>query len=214
MLNKFIEGKEYRILDWATLVSMEDLRITIDGEQCVVFGNEVYYPEVIKQLEGKTFKADDERVCYIDDCYVLPWICEEVNNSLEFKMKELGFDLKGDESYGELMDLMIERFKDGGKEPIQKKYDLHKSICDELNKTYISKNHDYGDSFGETFEDLGIISAITRITDKLNRLKNLITSDEQLVKDESIDDTLKDMANYCIMTCIELELRRNNESCC
>lgn len=212
MLNKFVKGKEYRILDWKTISTMCDVVIEVghDGEEYATVDDCIYYPTVIDQLEGKTFKADDELFYYIDDYCILPFICEEVdNNSLEFKMKELGFKLTGGESYDELMDLMIEYFKSGGKEPIQRKYDLHKNICDELNETYINKNHDYGDSFGETFEDLGIISAITRITDKLNRLKNLITSDKQLVKDESVDDTLKDMANYCIMTCIELELMRN-----
>ena len=29
--------------------------------------------------------------------------------------------------------------------------------------------------------------------------------------DESIDDTLLDMANYCILTIMELEKARNNE---
>ena len=89
------------------------------------------------------------------------------------------------------------------------KVEMHKSLCEELNKTYEKKNHDYGDSFGETFNKLGIISAITRITDKYNRLVSLCTKpeEERKVKDESIEDTLLDMANYCMMTVIEL--RRN-----
>ena len=84
------------------------------------------------------------------------------------------------------------------------KYDKHILICLELNQIYRDKNHDYGDSFGATFEKLGIISAVTRITDKVNRLQSLCTK-EQKVKDESIIDTLKDLANYAIMTLIELE---------
>lgn len=84
------------------------------------------------------------------------------------------------------------------------KYEKHKQICNKLNEIYKAKNHDYGDSFGETFEKLGIISAVTRITDKVNRLQSLCTK-EQKVKDESIIDTLKDLANYAIMTLIELE---------
>ena len=84
----------------------------------------------------------------------------------------------------------------------------HKEICDELNQTYEKKNSDYGNSFGNTFEKLGIISAITRITDKYNRLVSLCTSEkDRQVKDETISDTLLDMANYCIMT--EMELRKN-----
>lgn len=86
---------------------------------------------------------------------------------------------------------------------------MHRNICKELNDTYEKKNHDYGDSFGETYKKLGIISAITRISDKYNRLVTLCTlpEEERKVKDESISDTLLDMANYCIMT--EIELRKN-----
>ena len=82
----------------------------------------------------------------------------------------------------------------------------HKEICEELNKIYAQKNHDYGNSFGETFDKLGIISAVTRISDKYNRLVSLCTKseEERQVKDESITDTLLDMANYCMMTVIEM----------
>ncbi|WP_434302710.1 nucleotide modification associated domain-containing protein [Clostridium botulinum] len=83
-----------------------------------------------------------------------------------------------------------------------KKYETHQGICDELNKIYKAKNHDYGDSFGETYKKLGIISAVTRITDKVNRLQSLCTKDSLV--DESIKDTLMDLANYSIMTLIEL----------
>lgn len=82
----------------------------------------------------------------------------------------------------------------------------HKDICNALNEIYEKKQHDYGDSFGQTFDKLGIISAVTRISDKYNRLVSLCTKpeEERKVKDESITDTLLDMANYCIMTVIEM----------
>ena len=83
------------------------------------------------------------------------------------------------------------------------KHEKHMEICKELNQIYRDKNHDYGDSFGETFQKLGIISAVTRITDKVNRLQSLCTK-EQKVKNESIRDTLLDLANYAIMTIIEI----------
>lgn len=85
----------------------------------------------------------------------------------------------------------------------------HKQICDSLNDTYRAKNHDYGDSFGKTFKDLGIISAVTRISDKYNRIVSLSTKAERKVADESLKDTLLDMANYCIMTAMELEEEAN-----
>lgn len=86
------------------------------------------------------------------------------------------------------------------------KVEMHKELCEKLNKVYEQKNSDYGDSFGQTFDKLGVISAVTRITDKYNRLVSLCTKseEERKIKDESIEDTLLDMANYCMMTVIEL----------
>ena len=84
------------------------------------------------------------------------------------------------------------------------KYEKHLKVCEKLNEIYVNKNHDYGDSFGDTFRKLGIISAVTRITDKTNRLQSLCRK-QQKVNDESIRDTLMDLANYAIMTIIELD---------
>ena len=81
---------------------------------------------------------------------------------------------------------------------------LHKQITEELTAIYEAKNHDYGDSFQETYRKLGLISAVTRISDKVNRLQSLSKKDQR-VADESIRDTLTDCANYCIMTIIALE---------
>lgn len=87
------------------------------------------------------------------------------------------------------------------------KADKHRKICEGLNKVYINKNKDYGDSFGDMYRELGIITAVTRIGDKFNRLKSLAkkSNEERCVKDETIRDTLLDMANYCIMTVIEMD---------
>lgn len=81
----------------------------------------------------------------------------------------------------------------------------HKSITNELQTIYINKNRDYGDSFSNMFNKLGIITALTRIGDKYYRLENIIATNKTYVKEESVKDTLKDLANYCIMTLIELE---------
>ena len=61
------------------------------------------------------------------------------------------------------------------------------------------------------FSELGIISAVTRIGDKYNRIKNLAVRPTCRVKDETIIDTLLDMANYCIMTVIEIEKQKHSE---
>ena len=81
----------------------------------------------------------------------------------------------------------------------------HKAICDGIHDLYERKNHDYGDSFGQSFRDHGILAGVIRIEDKFNRLKTLAGGAEQKVQDESIRDTLRDMANYAIMTLLEME---------
>lgn len=84
----------------------------------------------------------------------------------------------------------------------------HSEICRYLNALYAAKNADYGNSFGDTYADLGIVSAITRIVDKTNRLKSLgKPTTVASVKDESIRDTLLDLANYAIMTVIEMNVQ-------
>jgi len=87
---------------------------------------------------------------------------------------------------------------------VEPKVARHYAICQKLNQVYKAKSHDYGDSFGDTYKKLGIISAVTRLSDKMNRLMSLAVSHDAQVKDEKIEDTLLDMANYAIMTLIEL----------
>ena len=84
----------------------------------------------------------------------------------------------------------------------------HKEFCNILNEIYAQKNAAYGNSFTETYNKLGIISAVTRITDKYNRLVNLTVNRAIPQGDESIKDTLLDMANYCIMTVMELDKKK------
>lgn len=75
--------------------------------------------------------------------------------------------------------------------------------CDHLKQVLLDKNHDYGNSFGKTFEELGPISGFTRFLDKTNRLKQLLTDSKQDVADESIVDTWLDAAGYAILNYIE-----------
>ena len=83
----------------------------------------------------------------------------------------------------------------------QRFWEITESLC----HLYEAKNKAYGDSFGSTFDKLGIISAVTRISDKCNRLCNLATNPDLDNLGESIEDTLQDLASYAIMTLIELK---------
>jgi hypothetical protein len=77
--------------------------------------------------------------------------------------------------------------------------------CNQLMVTLIKKNRDYGDSFGNTFRELGPITGLTRFLDKVNRIKNLTKeAGKHEVTDESLLDTWKDAAGYAILNYINL----------
>jgi hypothetical protein len=80
----------------------------------------------------------------------------------------------------------------------------HREVIEEIHNTFKIKNADYGNSFGEQYEEYGLLSAVIRLDDKMRRLKQLLKQDAQ-VKDESIRDTVLDLANYAIMTVMELD---------
>lgn len=89
--------------------------------------------------------------------------------------------------------------------------DQFKQIAHELALLYERKNNAYGNSFGDTFNRLGIISAVTRISDKYNRLCNLATHPNIDNLGESIEDTLMDLASYSIMTLMELDKQKEKQ---
>lgn len=86
------------------------------------------------------------------------------------------------------------------------KVETHVSICGELAALYERKNHDYGDAFKKNFDEFGNVYPIIHLSEKLDRLKTLTRNGDQQVHDESIDDTLMDLANYAIMTIVERRL--------
>ncbi len=85
---------------------------------------------------------------------------------------------------------------------------MHNNICGELNELYRKKNHDYGDSYHKSFLKWGWPMAAIRLEDKLNRFETLIKSDGE-VKDETMRDTLLDLANYSIMAILELDTEKS-----
>ena len=83
-----------------------------------------------------------------------------------------------------------------------------KKVYDENYQTFLKKNADYGSSFEESLNEFGEVAGIVRISDKYRRLVN-ITKNENKVLESKID-TLKDMANYCLMLAVWLE-EKNSE---
>ena len=73
--------------------------------------------------------------------------------------------------------------------------------------TYRDKNHDYGDSYAKVRQKFPN-SVLIRLNDKLSRLEVLMGGELAQVKDENIDDTLLDLANYALMELTEREYER------
>lgn len=80
-----------------------------------------------------------------------------------------------------------------------------KNICEEMLTTFERKNHDYGDSFTQTVDKFGLIASGVRMHDKLERFVTLAQKDVSMKVDESMRDTLLDLANYAIMTVMYID---------
>lgn len=75
----------------------------------------------------------------------------------------------------------------------------YEKIVNETVKLCKRKNADYGSSVQDTYEKFGDISYLVRITDKYNRICSLLQNGKAEVEDESITDTIVDLANYCFL---------------
>lgn len=84
-----------------------------------------------------------------------------------------------------------------------------KEIAKKMIETFVKKNHDYGNSFDKSLDKFGLVASIVRMGDKMNRIESLINKDAK-VKDESIRDTLLDLANYAVMTVMWMDNQSKN----
>lgn len=85
-----------------------------------------------------------------------------------------------------------------------------RDITNSMIQTYQAKNQDYGNSFEKSLDKFGLIASVIRLNDKMNRIESLSRTEAKVV-DESIEDTLLDLANYSVMTIIWLRKNRANE---
>ena len=81
--------------------------------------------------------------------------------------------------------------------------DRFKEITDNMFETFKAKNHDYGSSFSNLFKECGMTYAYGHMAEKLERVKSLM-KDEANVKGEGMKDSLLDLANYAILTVMEI----------
>lgn len=87
--------------------------------------------------------------------------------------------------------------------------DRFKDITDKMSDTYKRKNHDYGNAFSEMYDELGINYGYGKIREKVNRIKTLKDNEAQ-VANEPLEDALLDCANYCILTLMEYQKRKEH----
>lgn len=80
-----------------------------------------------------------------------------------------------------------------------------RKICLEIVNLIEEKDRAYGNSYALTRQEYGELAFLIRLTDKVNRLKTLLTNPSIPHRDESIEDTIKDIIGYCLL---ELEYRQ------
>lgn len=84
----------------------------------------------------------------------------------------------------------------------EKNYDNpFKEYTDKLADTLYKKNQDYGSSFDRVASKIGHKALLIRLMDKYNRIEHLILNGEDdKAVDESLKDTLLDLAGYSILS--------------
>lgn len=85
-----------------------------------------------------------------------------------------------------------------------------KMVTAEMGTLYAKKNRDYGNSFDVSLDEDGLLVSKIRLGDKYKRFSQLINNESE-VKDESIRDTLVDMANYAAMTIMWMDAKADLE---
>lgn len=87
--------------------------------------------------------------------------------------------------------------------------DRFKEITDKMCDIYKQKNSDYGSSFSKLFKKCGMTYAYGHLAEKIERIDSLSNNDAK-VQGESMIDSLYDLANYSILTIMEIEKRKEH----
>ena len=84
------------------------------------------------------------------------------------------------------------------------------AITGRMKDTFVKKNQDYGNSFERSLDEDGLLVLKIRLGDKFNRLSRLVKDPtSQLVMEETLLDTLLDLANYAVLGIMWIE--KNNK---
>ena len=96
-----------------------------------------------------------------------------------------------------------------GKQNEKTDADRFKKITDKMCDIYKQKNSDYGSSFSKLFKKFGMTYAYGHLAEKIERIDSL-SNNEAKVQGESMIDSLYDLANYSILTIMEIEKRKEH----
>lgn len=94
-------------------------------------------------------------------------------------------------------------------ELVDDKVESFATIVKEMTELYAKKNHDYGNSFDEGCDKIGVGYPLGRLLDKMNRLIACMGKEDEMQVNESIEDTLTDLACYSVMTLSYLRRKKN-----
>ena len=94
-------------------------------------------------------------------------------------------------------------------ELVDDKVETFSKIVTEMTELYARKNHDYGNSFDEGCDKIGTGYPLGRLLDKMNRLIACMGKEDTMQINESIEDTLTDLACYSVMTLSYLKRKKN-----
>ena len=84
------------------------------------------------------------------------------------------------------------------------KPDQFKKIADELTELFTRKNADYGDAIFRLVDEVGFVAIQTHLFEKYLRISTLLKKEPEVVN-ESIEDSLRDLANFSIIGLMVLE---------
>lgn len=178
------------------------------------FGKKLY--KINHYLTIITKNDNPQRIIYLslhDNCVIYDFKTKEYN--LSNCDKYLSNDMK------DVADLIDEYNYENNNQTIDlrectpglpKSDNPFKKYTDHLAKTLQEKNKAYGDSFTKSVDDYGLKVIGIRLSDKYNRIKHLVNNSELKENDESLEDTLLDMAGYSILALKYLEEHKNESN--
>ena len=98
-------------------------------------------------------------------------------------------------------------------------FKFHEDCLSSMAEVTRKKNHDYTGASDDPFANFKLVEVcgiaktevgfLTRMSDKMSRINSFVQKGTLLVEDESVNDTLLDLANYCILMAGYIKSRKD-----